>query len=64
VIEKQFEYGAVPRATVLSQRNQVAQVAATVAPLEKALAAAQHQLSVLAGSCRARRACRSSRWTR
>lgn len=49
VIEKQFEYGAVPRTTVLSQRNQVAQVAATVAPLEKALAAAQHQLSVLAG---------------
>ncbi|MYM24333.1 efflux transporter outer membrane subunit [Duganella sp. FT135W] len=49
VIEKQFEYGAIPRATVLSQRNQVAQVAATVAPLEKSLAAAQHQLSVLAG---------------
>ena len=49
VIEKQFEFGAVPRTTVLSQRNQVAQVAATVAPLEKALAAAQHQLSVLAG---------------
>ncbi|WP_371874421.1 efflux transporter outer membrane subunit [Duganella rivi] len=49
VIEKQFEFGAVPRTTVLSQRNQVAQVAATVAPLEKSLAAAQHQLSVLAG---------------
>lgn len=49
VIEKQFEYGAIPRTTVLSQRNQVAQVAATVAPLEKALAAARHQLSVLAG---------------
>jgi len=48
-IEKQFEFGAVPRTTVLSQRNQVAQVAATVAPLEKALASAQHQLSVLAG---------------
>lgn len=49
VIEKQFEFGAVPRTQVLSQRNQVAQVVATVAPLEKALAAAQHQLSVLAG---------------
>lgn len=49
VIEKQFEYGAVPRTTVLSQRNQVAQIAATVAPLEKALASARHQLSVLAG---------------
>jgi NodT family efflux transporter outer membrane factor (OMF) lipoprotein len=49
VIEKQFEYGAIPRTTVLSQRNQVAQINATIAPLEKALAAARHQLSVLAG---------------
>ena len=49
VIEKQFEYGAIPRTSVLSQRNQVAQINATIAPLEKALAAAQHQLSVLAG---------------
>nr|WP_229223781.1 efflux transporter outer membrane subunit [Duganella sp. sic0402] len=49
VIEKQFEYGAIPRTTVLSQRNQVAQINATIAPLQKALAAAQHQLSVLAG---------------
>ena len=49
VIEKQFEYGAIPRTTVLSQRNQVAQVVATVAPLEKALAQSTHQLSVLAG---------------
>jgi NodT family efflux transporter outer membrane factor (OMF) lipoprotein len=49
VIEKQFEYGAIPRNTVLSQRNQVAQVVATVAPLEKALAQSTHQLSVLAG---------------
>jgi NodT family efflux transporter outer membrane factor (OMF) lipoprotein len=49
VIEKQFEYGAIPRTTVLSQRNQVAQITATIAPLEKALAQATHQLSVLAG---------------
>ncbi|WP_371865187.1 efflux transporter outer membrane subunit [Duganella aquatilis] len=49
VIEKQFEYGAIPRTTVLSQRNQVAQINATIAPLEKALASARHQLSVLAG---------------
>jgi NodT family efflux transporter outer membrane factor (OMF) lipoprotein len=49
VIEKQFEFGAIPRTTVLSQRNQVAQVAATLPPLEKALAQSQHQLSVLAG---------------
>lgn len=49
VIEKQFEYGAIPRNTILSQRNQVAQVAATLPPLEKALAQSRHQLSVLAG---------------
>ncbi|TFW15699.1 efflux transporter outer membrane subunit [Duganella callida] len=49
VIEKQFEYGAIPRTSVLSQRNQVAQINATIAPLEKALAQARHQLSVLAG---------------
>jgi len=49
VIEKQFEYGAIPRTTILSQRNQVAQVAATLPPLEKALAQSRHQLSVLAG---------------
>ncbi|MBP1203402.1 NodT family efflux transporter outer membrane factor (OMF) lipoprotein [Duganella sp. 1411] len=49
VIEKQFEFGAIPRTTVLSQRNQVAQVAATLPPLEKALAHSRHQLSVLAG---------------
>jgi NodT family efflux transporter outer membrane factor (OMF) lipoprotein len=49
VIEKQFEFGAIARTTVLSQRNQVAQIAATVAPLEKALAQSRHQLSVLAG---------------
>lgn len=49
VIEKQFEYGAVPRTNLLTQRNQVAQINATIAPLEKALAAAQHRLSVLAG---------------
>jgi len=49
VIEKQFEYGAIPRTTVLSQRNQVAQITANLPPLEKALAQSRHQLSVLAG---------------
>lgn len=49
LIDKQFQFGAVPRTTLLGQRNQVAQVAATVAPLEKALAQTRHQLSVLAG---------------
>lgn len=49
VIEKQFQFGAVPRNTLLSQRNQAAQIAATLPPLEKALAQSRHQLSVLAG---------------
>jgi NodT family efflux transporter outer membrane factor (OMF) lipoprotein len=49
VIEKQFEFGAIPRNTLLTQRNQVAQIAATLPPLEKALAQSRHQLSVLAG---------------
>jgi NodT family efflux transporter outer membrane factor (OMF) lipoprotein len=49
LIEKQFEFGAIPRATVLTQRNQVAQIAATIPPLQKALDQTRHQLSVLAG---------------
>ena len=49
VIEKQFEFGAIARAQVLSQRNLVAQTAATVPPLEKALAQTRHLLSTLAG---------------
>ncbi|MQA40933.1 efflux transporter outer membrane subunit [Rugamonas aquatica] len=49
VIQKQFDFGAVPRNTLLTQRNQVAQIAATLPPLEKALAQSRHQLSVLAG---------------
>ena len=49
LIEKQFEFGAIPRTTVLTQRNQLAQVAATIPPLQKALDQTRHQLSVLAG---------------
>ncbi len=49
VIEKQFALGAIPRSTVLTQRNQVAQTIASVPALEKSLAQARHQLSVLAG---------------
>jgi NodT family efflux transporter outer membrane factor (OMF) lipoprotein len=49
VIDKQFELGAIPRSTVLLQRNQAAQTAASVPALEKALAQTRHQLSVLAG---------------
>lgn len=49
VIEKQFNFGAIPRTTLLTQRNQVAQTRATIPALEKALAQATHQLSVLIG---------------
>jgi len=49
VIDKQFEYGAIPRTQVLTQRNLVAQTQATLPPLEKALAQTRHLLSVLAG---------------
>ena len=49
LIEKQFALGAIPRTTILSQRNQVAQTAATLPGLEKALAQTRHQLSVYAG---------------
>jgi NodT family efflux transporter outer membrane factor (OMF) lipoprotein len=49
VIEKQFAVGAIPRTTLLTQRNQVAQTRATVPPLEKALAQTRHQLSVYVG---------------
>ena len=49
VIEKQFALGAISRATLLTQRNQVAQTLASVPALEKSLAQTRHQLSVYAG---------------
>ncbi len=49
VIEQQFALGAIPRAVLLSQRNQVALTRAGVPALEKALAQTRHQLSVYAG---------------
>ncbi|MGZ5802372.1 MAG: efflux transporter outer membrane subunit [Burkholderiaceae bacterium] len=49
VIQKQFELGAIPRSTLLIQRNQAAQTAAGLPALEKALAQTRHQLSVYAG---------------
>jgi NodT family efflux transporter outer membrane factor (OMF) lipoprotein len=49
VIEKQFALGAIPRSTLLIQRNQAAQTAAGLPALEKSLAQTRHQLSVLAG---------------
>lgn len=48
-IEKQFVLGAIPRAALLAQRNQVAQTLASLPALEKILAQTRHQLSVLAG---------------
>lgn len=49
VIERQYAIGAIPRTTLLTQRNQVAQTRAAVPALEKALAQARHQLSVYVG---------------
>ncbi|HEX8957940.1 MAG TPA: efflux transporter outer membrane subunit [Burkholderiaceae bacterium] len=49
VIEKQYSVGAIPRTTLLTERNQVAQTRASIPALEKALAQAQHQLSVYVG---------------
>ena len=49
VIEKQFNLGAIAQSTVLAQRTQVAQTAASLPVLEKALAQTRHQLSVYAG---------------
>ncbi|HTN65937.1 MAG TPA: efflux transporter outer membrane subunit [Burkholderiaceae bacterium] len=49
VIEKQFALGAIPRTTVLTQRNQVALTIASLPGLEKSLAQTRHQLSVLTG---------------
>jgi len=47
--ERQFSLGAIPRTAVLTQRSQVAQTAATLPGLQKALAQARHQLAVYAG---------------
>lgn len=49
VIEKQYKVGAIPRTTLLTQRNQVALTRAAVPALEKAVALARHQLSVYVG---------------
>lgn len=49
VVNVQFDAGAVARSAVLTQQTQIAQARATIPPLEKSLAQAQHQLSVLAG---------------
>jgi NodT family efflux transporter outer membrane factor (OMF) lipoprotein len=49
IIQKQYKFGAISEADVLTQLAQVAQTAATLPPLEKALAQNLHALSVLIG---------------
>ena len=49
LVEKQFALGAVARAEVLAQRAQLAQLRATLPPLEKALAQTRNALAALVG---------------
>ena len=49
IINTQYRVGAVSLSDVLAQRSQLAQVRATLPPLEKQLAQTRHQLAVLAG---------------
>ncbi|MDD2338195.1 MAG: efflux transporter outer membrane subunit, partial [Geobacteraceae bacterium] len=49
VVDNQYLVGAVSRSDVLAQRAQLAQVRATLPPLEKDLALTRHQLAVLSG---------------
>jgi NodT family efflux transporter outer membrane factor (OMF) lipoprotein len=48
-VARQFELGGVGRLELVAQRAQAAQTAATVPPLENALAQTRHQLAVLTG---------------
>ena len=49
VVEQQFALGAVSRADVLAQRAQLAQLRATLPPLQKALAQTRNALAALTG---------------
>ena len=49
LVQRQFEIGAVPRASVLTQQLQLAQTRATLPPLEKQLAYTRHALTALTG---------------
>jgi len=49
VIEKQFAVGAIPKASLLSQRNLVAQTRASIPGLQKSIDQTRNQLAVLAG---------------
>ena len=49
VVESQFQLGSVSYSDVLAEKVQIAQVRATLPPLEQALAQTRHLLAVLAG---------------
>jgi NodT family efflux transporter outer membrane factor (OMF) lipoprotein len=49
VVKRQFDLGAVPWTSVLSQQTELAKTRATLPPLEKQLAYTRHALSVLVG---------------
>ena len=49
MVKRQFELGAVPKTSVLSQETELAKTRATLPPLEKQLAYTRHALSVLVG---------------
>jgi len=49
IIKKQFELGSVSKADILFQETQLADLKATIYPLEKNLAFTRHSLSVLIG---------------
>jgi NodT family efflux transporter outer membrane factor (OMF) lipoprotein len=49
MVKRQFELGAVPKASVLSQQSQLAITSATLPPLEKQLAVTRHALAALVG---------------
>ncbi|MFZ6863235.1 efflux transporter outer membrane subunit [Undibacterium sp. Ji67W] len=49
VIEKQFTVGAIPKASLLAQRNLVAQTRASIPALQKSVDQTRNQLAVLAG---------------
>ncbi len=49
LIKRQFELGAVPKTSVLSQQTELAKTRATLSPLQKQLASTRHALAALAG---------------
>jgi NodT family efflux transporter outer membrane factor (OMF) lipoprotein len=49
IVRRQFEVGAIPKATLLSEQTQVATTRGAIPGLEKSLAQTRHQLSVLVG---------------